>query len=216
MTFRKVSTFNAYRSYQHITRVLFSLNVLQGLMNIILVCLVVNLFPLKEIQPMIVSFSDQKNQVVRIEPIAKNVKGIQLITEKLAKRYVELRETFDFVTDNARLAELKHLSSSVLFNAYWDLIKPENPKSPREIFIKNNLTRSVHIKNCLSLAPNAPNTYRIEWESIDYRDGQEVERKQWISTLALRFEERDVRYEDQYINPIGLTVTNYAISKKES
>jgi len=213
---REVSTFNTYKSYQHMVRVLMLICI-----GLFLVCLglssaLVVTIPLKEIRPMILTLSDQKNQVLRVEPIEKNVKGIQLITEKLAMRYVELRETFDFVTDNERYVELQNLSSSTLFEAYWQMIKPENPKSPRKKFLENKLTRSVHIKNCISLAPSAANTYRIEWESIDCREGQEVDRKQWISTMAFRFEEREVRYEDQYINPLGLMVTNYTISKKES
>ena len=150
-----------------------------------------------------------------MEPLARNTRGIQLITEKLAKRYVELRETFDFVTDNERLVELQHLSSALLFDAYWQLLKPENPKSPRKAFLHNKLTRSVHLKNCLSLAPSAPNTFRIEWESIDYREGQEVDRQKWVSTLSVCFEEREVKYEDQYINPLGFTVIHYALAKKE-
>ena len=214
-TARKVSSFNVYRSYQQLTRVLISICIGLLMVCIVLACSLVGLLPLKEIQPMILSLSDQKNQVVHVEPLERNVKGLQLLTEKLAKRYIELRETFDFVTDNARLVELQQLSSSSLFDAYWHLIKPENPQSPRKAFLQNNLTRSVHVKNCLSLAPSAPDTYRVEWESIDYRQGQEVDRKQWISTLSVRFEQREVRYEDQYINPLGFTVIHYAIAKKE-
>ena len=212
---RKVSSFNVYRSYQQLTRVLMGTCIGLLMLCIALTCSLLSLFPLKEIQPMILSLSDQKNQVVHVEPLARNTRGIQLITEKLAKRYVELRETFDFVTDNERLVELQHLSSALLFDAYWQLLKPENPKSPRKAFLHNKLTRSVHLKNCLSLAPSAPNTFRIEWESIDYREGQEVDRQKWVSTLSVCFEEREVKYEDQYINPLGFKVIHYALAKKE-
>jgi len=216
MALRKVATFNAYRSYQHLTRVLFGVCVILGMSTIFLTCCLINLFPLKEIQPMLLSFTDQQNQVVRIQPFERSIEGRRLMTEKLVMRYVELREAIDGVTDNQRTREIHMYSDPPLYEAFRNLVKSDNPKSPVVEFYKKNMTRSVHVKRCLSLEPDAPNTYRIEWESIDYLHNQEIERKQWITTLSVKFEARDVKYEDQYINPLGLTVTHYAISKKES
>jgi type IV secretion system protein VirB8 len=215
MLYRKIVSFNTFRSFKYLAHVLFSLNILQGLMNIAMVCFVMSLFPLKEIQPMLLSFTDHQNQVVRIQPFARSIEGRKLMTEKLVMRYVELREAIDGITDNQRTKEIHMYSDPPLYEAFRNLVKSDNPKSPVVEFYKKNMTRSVHVKRCLCLEPDAPNTYRIEWESIDYLHNQEVERKQWITTLTVKFEARDVKYEDQYMNPLGLTVTNYTISKKE-
>lgn len=216
MAFRKVSTFSAYRSYQQITRVLLAVCLLLSGISVVLTCFLVNLFPLKEVKPMLVTFSEQQNQVVRIEPLAKDLQGTDVLLEKLACRYVELRETFDGVTENARLQELMHMSAPELWEAYGALIAEENPQSPFKAFQQSHVTRSVKIKSCFCLAPAAPDTYRIEWESLDTQEGQEGERKEWVTTLAITLDPREVRFEDKYINPIGFTVIHYAVAKKEN
>ena len=94
-------------------------------------------------------------------------------------------------------------------------MKTDNPTSPLKDFQEKKIIRSVNVKRCLSLAPSAPNTFRIEWESIDSRNGQEVDRGKWVTTIAINFDSQEVKYEDQYINPLGLTVIHYAIAKKE-
>jgi len=215
MNARKLSTFSAFKSYQQITRVLFGVCVGLFMLSIILTCCLVALFPLKEIRPMMVSFSDKQNQVVRIEPLMRDVQGLNLMVEKLLMRYVDLRETIDGITESKRFQEVSNMTSPGLWDEFWGLMKTDNPKSPLRAFSTSRMTRSVHVERCLSLAATAPNTYRIEWVSVDSRQGQEVSRQNWITTIAVKFEEKEVRYEDQYINPLGLTVTHYTIAKKD-
>lgn len=215
MSARKIATFSFYRAFKHLTGTLLSICIGEFLVIITLVCLLVGLFPLKEVQPMLLTIKEQGNQVVRIEPFARDTRGTDLLIEKLACRYVELRETFDNVSESHRLNELMLMTSFELWEAFRSLISNENKESPFRQFQENKVTRSVHIKNCLSLAPSAPDTYRIEWTSVDYRDGQEIDRKNWITTLAIKLEEKEVCFEDQYINPIGFTVISYAVAKKE-
>lgn len=216
MPTRKASTFNAYRSYQHLTRVMMATCLTLGSVLIVQTCFLINLYPLKEIQPMILSLTDKENQVVRVEPIERNVQGIQLMTEKLLMRYVELRESVDGITESKRFQEIYNMTDGPLWASFMELMKPENSHSPLQEFRKKELVRSARITRCISLHASAPNTFRVEWESIDLRHGQEVDRNQWVTTIVVRFDKREVKYEDQYINPLGLIVVDYTISKKES
>lgn len=212
---RKVSSFQAYRSYQQITRVLLGACIVLCLLCVALTATIVGLLPLKEIKPMLIGVSDESKQVIRIEPIQRGTQGTNLLIEKLLMHYVKQRETIDGITESARLHEVAHMTNNKLWTDHWNFIKTDNPKSPLKAFYDNNLRREVHVKRCTSLHATAANTYRLEWVSIDTRQGQEVKRQSWVTTLVVTYESQNVRVEDQYINPLGLKVTHYTISKKE-
>ena len=212
---RKVSSFQAYRSYQQITRVLFGTCIILGLLCITLAATIVGILPLKEIKPMLIGVSDESRQVIRIEPIQQGTQGVDLLIEKLLMHYVKQREIIDGITESSRFQEVANMTSSKLWTEHWNFIKTDNPKSPLKMFADNNLRREVHVKRCTSLQATAPNTYRLEWVSIDTRQGQQVKRQSWVTTLVVTYESQNVRVEDQYINPLGLKVIHYTISKKE-
>jgi len=215
MPIRQISSFDAYRSYQHLSRVLLMAVIALSLGNIGLMGMFLVLFPLKEIQPMFLNVTDKANQIVKIEPIERSIQGFQLLQEKLARHYVILRETFDLITEAQRYKELEKFSSSELWEAFWSLMNPEHTDSPIRKRQDKKITRSVVIQSCVSLAPEAPQTFQIEWESIDLQDGQETGRGQWISTLSVDFEPQETSFEDQYLNPIGFKVVRYSIQKAE-
>jgi type IV secretion system protein VirB8 len=211
MSTRLLSSFSAYRSYQYLTRILLMAVIALSLGNIGLTGMFLVMFPLKEIQPMFLNVTDKANQVVKVEPIEKSVKGFDLLQEKLARHYVMLRETFDLSTEEQRYQELEKFSSSELWNAFWPLVNPDSADSHLKKRQEKRITRSVIIHSCSSLAPEAPNTYQVEWESIDQQDTQETSRGSWISTLTVELQPSETSYADQYINPIGFKVIRYSI-----
>ena len=212
---RKASSFQAYKSYQQITRTLFGLCIVLGLLCLSLGATIIGILPLKEVRPMLIAVSDESKKVIRIEPIKENIQGINLLTEKLVMHYVKQRETIDGITESSRYQEISNMTSKRVWDDYWNFVKLENPKSPLKTFFDNGIRREVHVKNCLSLHATASNTYRVEWTSIDTKHGDEIKKQKWISTLAVSFEPQNVRVKDQYINPLGLKIIHYTVSKKE-
>ena len=213
---RKISAFNAFRSYQHLSRVLLMAVIALSLGNIGLMGMFLVLFPLKEIQPMFLNVTDKANQIVKVEPIEKTVQGFDLLQEKLARHYVVLRETFDLITEEQRYHEIEKFSSNELWNAFWVLMNPERSDSPIRKRQEKKITRSVLIHSCASLAPEAPNTFQVEWESVDLQEGQETARGRWVSTLAVELQPTETSFTDQYLNPIGFKVVRYSVQKTES
>lgn len=212
---RKLSSFQAFRSYGHVTRLLMGICVGLGFLCMTLATVIVGLLPLKEIRPMLIGISDKNQQVVRIEPLKDNVQGIHLLIEKLLMHYVKQRETIDGITESARFQEVAYMTDKNLWADHWNTINPSNQKSPLKAFFDNNVRREVHVVRCVSLQASARNTYRIEWSSLDRRNGEEIKHQRWVTTLVIAFEPTDVRVEDQYINPLGLKVIHYTIAKKE-
>ena len=87
----------------------------------------------------------------------------------------------------------------------------ENPESPFERAKKERLTRTVNVQVVSML--NA-SQFQVEFERVDFRNGEEIGRKHIVATLSVEFQEQNVRREDRYMNPTGLTVVAYGLAEK--
>jgi type IV secretion system protein VirB8 len=173
-------------------------------------------FPLKQPLPMLVTAAAKSDQVVLIEPIQRNSKGVDLLLETLARQYVLLREPLDFQTEGLRWSQLAYFSSTDLMRSFQQQMDIHNPKSPYMEFQRQSVIRQVTILSSASLAPSAPNVWQVEWESLD-RDMQTNEllaRKVWVSTLTASCIEQETIFKDQYLNPVGFTVSHYRVAAK--
>ena len=207
-------SFDAYRAALRVSRLTTLCAVILGLTTITLACLVVTLLPLKTVAPMLVTFKDKGEQIVRIEPLEHNVQGLQQLQETLARQYVTLRETFDLQTEQERWRHMALLSAEALSQTFQQLMNPSHHDSPYKKRLTEGTTRSVKIIASASLAPSAPNVYQVEWLAEDYHHGQRLSQTRWLSTLTVSLEERAFDYNDQFINPLGFTVTHYTVAPK--
>ncbi len=166
---------------------------------------------------MLFTTQDKTLQVVRVEPLEAGTKGLDVLMEALSREYVSLRENFDFQTEQARWQKAIWYSSEELGEAFKQHITKTGNDSPFEQFKKRGITRSINILSSTALAPSAPNVWQVEWESID-RDTQtgSETRGYWVSTITAECIEKNLNYEDQFINPIGFTVLHYTVANKQS
>ncbi len=209
-----LESFEAYRAARQVARLTTIISVALAAAVIALVVLLMAMFPLKQVQPMLVTIKDNGEQVVRIEPIDKNVKALEQLKETLARQYVQLRETFDLQTEPNRWRQMSLMSSEELSHDFQELMNPNTASSPFKKRAEEKTTRSVRILSSASLAPSAPDIYQVEWVSEDWHKGQMIGREQWLTTMTVSLEERAFEYEDQYINPIGFTVNHYTVARK--
>jgi type IV secretory pathway component VirB8 len=70
------------------------------------------------------------------------------------------------------------------------------------------VTRAVHVSVVTEVSPNV---FRAEWSSEDSHLTEPRGRGHWISTITVAFQEKAVRLEDRYMNPIGLQVVGYSV-----
>jgi type IV secretory pathway component VirB8 len=183
---------------------------------IVLIVALMMVFPLKQPIPMLVTAAAKSDQVVLIEPIQRSSKGVDLLLETLARQYVLLREPLDFQTESLRWSQLAYFSSSDLMHYFRQQMDSHNPKSPYVEFQRQGVIRQVNILSSASLTPSAPNVWQVEWESVD-RDAQTNEllaRQVWISTLTASCIEQETVFKDQYLNPVGFTVSHYRVAAK--
>lgn len=183
---------------------------------VVLIVALMMVFPLKQPVPMLVTAAAKSDQVVLIEPIQRNSKGVDLLLETLARQYVLLREPLDFQTESLRWSQLAYFSSTDLMRSFQQQMDTHNSKSPYMEFQRQGVVRQVNILSSASLAPSAPNVWQVEWESLD-RDTHTNEllaRKVWVSTMTASCIEQEAVFKDQYLNPIGFTVSHYRVAAK--
>ncbi len=211
---RPLENFESYRAAQMIARLSTICAVVLGLTVIALICLIITLFPLKEVRPMLVTLKEKGEQVVRIEPFERNEKATTLLMETLSRQYVTLRETIDLQTEEVRWKHLSLMTGSQLNEEFMSLMNPDNQDSPFKKRLDEQVTREIQTLSSTSLAPSAPNIFQVEWISRDRHKGQIIGQGHWVSTLTVSLEPHEVSIEDQYINPIGFTVTHYTLAQK--
>ena len=183
---------------------------------VVLLVALMMVFPLKQPLPMLVSAAAKSDQVVLIEPIQRNRKGVDLLLETLARQYVLLREPLDFQTESLRWSQLAYFSSNDLMRSFQQQMDSHNPKSPYMEFQRQGVIRQVNILSSASLSPSAPDIWQVEWESLD-RDMQTnalLARKVWVSTLTASCIAQETVFKDQYLNPVGFTVSHYRVAAK--
>lgn len=183
---------------------------------VVLIVSLMMVFPLKQPIPMLVTATSKSDQVVLIEPIQRNRKGVDLLLETLARQYVLLREPLDFQTESLRWSKLAYFSSVDLMRSFQKQMDSHNPQSPYVDFQRQGVVRQVNILSSASLAPSAPQVWQVEWESLD-RDlntNEVLARKVWVSTLTASCIEQETIFQDQYINPVGFTVSHYRVAEK--
>ena len=208
----RVDTGQGYRAAWWTAWVFGTCFIVSMLGNVALGLALARLFPLKEVVPMVLTLSNRADQIVRVEPFEVETKGFELFVEALLKGYVEKRETIDLHTEVPRWQEVNWLSSEEVWLAFKHLMEKANKESPFERYRREGVTRGVHVKNVSKVAEHV---YRVEWESADAHLTEPRGEGHWVSTISVAFEEKAVRYENRYMNPIGLQVVGYSVTRDD-
>ena len=192
------------------------------LLNVVLLLTLVGLvvtinfmLPLKEVRPMLVTFSSKEKQLVQIEPLKKGLDGFAVLLEYMARDYVYLRESIDLQTENVRWTKIIHQTSPELAKVFAESVSVKNEKSPLLLFKGRNMVREVEILEITDLAP-IPNAWRIEWRSKDKdaATGEVKATKIWVTKLRADLQEQELSVEDRYDNLIGFMVIDYKVIAK--
>lgn len=207
-----LDTGQGYRALWWVAHVLGSAFVVSMLGNAALGLLCVELWQRKEIVPMILTTAPKADQIVRVEPFEAKTRGFVEFTKALLKGYVEKRETIDLHTEVPRWQEVNWMSSDAVWLDFKSLMQKSNPNSPFEHYKKEGVTRAVHVRDVTQIGPHV---FQVAWDSFDSHLTQPRGHGSWVSTITVAFEERSVRVEDQYMNPIGLQVVGYSVDRQD-
>ena len=179
-------------------------------LNAVLGVAVGALSPLVRVEPMLVTFKDRSEQIVRIEPFERGTSGFELMTEALVRDYVLSRH--EVVLDEAEMRRrwggkglVSHRSSP---EEYARFVAETAPKY--EETRQSRLVRTVAVHRVSKIADGY---WQVEFGTQDFADGtKKLADRRWVASLTVGYAPREVSWEDRYMNPLGFIVTGYSVA----
>jgi type IV secretory pathway component VirB8 len=170
------------------------------------------ILPLKETKPYLLTGYNKGSQVIKVEPIEKNTQGLNILMGILSAEFVSDLHMIDGVTELQRLKKLSLMANSETIDFIETQLNTANSNSVAKKVFESGTTRTIQIKGVTNLAPDAPNTWQVEWEAIDHDSSTEVQRRNaFISTIMAEPQEKIFSSGDEKLNPIGYTVIKYTL-----
>ena len=178
--------------------------VISLVINVLLLIAILTMFPLKEVKPVYVAFSEEKDVVFKVLKMPLPKKQRLLVLRQLVREYVANRHKFDGITEYHRFRRVVSMSSKEVverFKDEYNRIKNESTFDTREI---NILADTV--------IDEARNVHEVHFETIDTLNGEEF-RNNWIVSIKYSFGKFKVKGENELLNPLGFRVIKYHQSK---
>jgi type IV secretory pathway component VirB8 len=170
------------------------------------------LFPLKEVKPLLLTAYNKDTQIIKIEPIEKTTYGYNKLMEIYAKQFVVDLHTIDGLTEKSRLKKLSLMTQDETTDYVDSVLNTENDNATIRKLMDANITRSVIIKNVNYLAPDAPNTWQIDWELLDINKDHTIQKRtNFSSVVTAETQIKQVSFDEEDLNPVGFTVIRYSI-----
>ena len=171
------------------------------------------LSPLVRVEPMLVTFKDRSEQLVKIEPFERGTSGFELMTEALVRDYVLSRH--EIVLDESELRRrwggrgiVAHRSSS---EEYARFVSETAPKYDE--IRQKRLMRTVTVHRVSKIADGY---WQVEFATQDFLGGvTKIGEQRWVASLTVGYVTREVSWEDRYMNPLGFIVTGYSVAAEE-
>jgi type IV secretory pathway component VirB8 len=200
------------RRYLWTTRV-FAIALFMSLaFNLMLVFTIFSMAPLKRVEPFLVTFNPATEQVVRIEPMQKTVAGFGLFLEQQAQEYVRMREEILLDTNEQQYRWLQYVRPRTAARDFEAYI--EARRGVYKALVDKKIVRRVEIER-VNRRPGG-NFIDVYFSMNDFQqpNGNLLQSQKWIAQLTIDFLPQQVQANEQYLNPLGFTVVQYAIARQ--
>lgn len=170
------------------------------------------LFPLKEVKHVLLTAYNKDTQVIEIKPIGNNSKGQHKLMELYSKQFIVDLHTVDGQTEAIRYKKLITMTEEDVKDYVVKTLDMENQNATAKKLIADGITRSVVIRDCQDLSPEAPNTFRISWKLLELEKDTHVQKRTYfVSLVKAKSKVKTLSVEEEDLNPIGYTVIGYSI-----
>ena len=180
-------------------------------LNLILLVAIGALLPLKRVEPFLLTFQNKNEQVVKIQPLAGDMRAQEILSEAMIRQYVLLRNTMISDVDEMIFrwgpdGPIRWMSSNKVFNDFNKTVKDWLGRIKLE-----GLTREVRIE---SVVPNQ-NLWFVYIETRDMLpEAEEPALAKWLVKVQIRYfakDQNEVKFVDRLKNPLGFSVVGYSI-----
>jgi type IV secretion system protein VirB8 len=178
-------------------------------LNVVLGMAIAALAPLVRVEPMLLTFKDRSEQIVKIEPFQRGTAGFELMTEMLVRDYVLSRH--EVVLDENEMRRRWGGHGIVAFRSSPDeYARFVGETAPRfEALRQTRLVRTVNVHRVSKIADGY---WQVAFTTHDMSEGVgKIGEERWVASLTVAYVAREVNWEDRYMNPLGFIVTDYAV-----
>ena len=179
--------------------------------NIVLIMAIFQVLPLYRVEPYLLTFQNRAEQVYNIQPIKEGLRNQKAITEVFVREYVLTRSSFDreIPEMEARWMPGGPIQEMSAPDVYQDFLN-NTAKKALNVIRARGLTRDVKI---LSVNELTNGIWQVEYETSDmYPESDKPDVNYLTASLNVGFRKKTVKYGDRLKNPIGFTVTRYALT----
>jgi type IV secretion system protein VirB8 len=178
-------------------------------LNVVLGLAIGSLAPLVRVEPMLLTFKDHSEQIVKIEPFQRGTAGFELMTEMLVRDYVLSRHEISLDENEMRRRWGGH--GLVAFRSspeeYGRFVAETAPRF--DALRQARLVRGVAIHRVSKIADGY---WQVAFSTEDRGEGgRKLAEDRWVASLSVAYMQREVNWEDRYMNPLGFVVTDYAV-----
>jgi type IV secretion system protein VirB8 len=199
-------------------RVTVQRNILFVVSIILSACIIVSLIAIKTIvekqaiEPYVVKVSNQ-DQI----PISVNMNSVisyananQSVVEYFLLQYVNLRESYNFLTYNYDYSIiLKRMSTSQIFNTFWNQV---NSADGVINLLGRNGSINISVKQLIPDPSNKVAVMRISKRFV--QNGNIKSIKNYEIKLHYDFKTENLSYKDIVLNPLGIIIDFYEIKEE--
>ncbi len=170
---------------------------------------IASLSPLVRVEPMLLSFKDKSDQLVKVEPFSKGTSGFELMTEMLVRDYVLARH--EIVLDDGEMRRRWGGQGLIAYRSdageYRRFVAETAPLY--EELRQKRLTRTVAIHRVSKIADGY---WQVEFSTKDFDQyNKEISGSVWVASMTVVYLKREIKWEDRYMNPLGFAVTAYSV-----
>lgn len=176
------------------------------------------LLPLVRVMPVLIGFHEPSNQVVTLEPLDLEARGLDYMTEFLIRQYVTVRNSV--VNDEQEMTRrwgvenstMRLMSTDDAYNQF-----AQETKIAYDRLVQEKFTRSVEI---LSVSKIAENYWQAEFQTRDHSLLAGLSADQdptglWVASMRIEFHPQRISFDNRLVNPLGFTVTAYSVTAKK-
>ena len=172
------------------------------------VAAVMALTPLKTVEPFVLRVDGATGAVDIVTRLnSKDVKFDEVVNKYWIARYVNFREEYSAAMAYPDYLAVGLMSTRPVADAYFELIRPENPKAPLNVY-KNGGTVEVLVRS-ISFLEN--NVAQVRFDRIEKSSLENVTTSHWIATLTYRYASSPMAEKDRLVNPLGFQVIDYRL-----
>jgi len=163
--------------------------------------------------PVFVRLGCSDDHYITFQPMSVGGDIRATVAEHLLAQYVEARESIDEHTEPERWKLVQALSSGDEAERFFSWMKIKNPDSPYKHFYEAKQNRDARTTRTSRLPGS---TFQVEYVTKDYKRGtsDQVREQSWVATITVRYDAKRAKYDERFMNPFGVTVTDYTIGEK--